>query len=193
MSVKDNTDELQQKIDAAIAYGTSLVGVPYAWWIPHPDIKLMSISYVGSPFYRDKKKDMEYSNDYIMQHGINCAGILNLMAQKIGVEPLGGVIMWTGMNTSNLEIFNSSNTAVYTKGTLLLREYKSIDDQGHIAIVVDNGMILHAYPNSSEPTEDLVGPGVVIEPISTSLKWSTDSTPFYDYVLKPEHWITLKH
>jgi cell wall-associated NlpC family hydrolase len=174
--------QIEQKIHTITVYGQSLVGAPYRWWVP--DHSERGISYVGAPFYAD---DKTYSSEYVMKHGVNCAGLVNLLAREIGIESKGGALMWMGLNVLNLELFESDKIETYPKGSLLFREYRSDTDQGHMAIYTGDNQILHAYPNSSEVTEDLVSPGVTIEPIANSLSWSTE--PFYDHVLKPEHWL----
>ncbi len=93
---------------------------------------------------------------------MNCAGFLNLICRKFGLEIpgakekhfyAGGTRSWwlSFERTGQLKPFNPTQS--YSPGTLLLRDFRSEEDQGHIAIVFDGTKIIHSWPEK----------GVVIE------------------------------
>ena len=77
----------------------------------------------------------------------------------------------------------------YPVGTLLLREYRSVDDQGHVAMVCQNekndplfDKIIHSC-YTMEPSDG----GVTITTLGRSHFAFTEGT--YQYVVLPEDWI----
>lgn len=66
----------------------------------------------------------------------------------------------------------------YPAGTLLLRRYSSVEDQGHLAVLYTTGnlleqKLLHCYPEM----------GVKIdEKVKTSNDWLSEKTNYYEYV-----------
>lgn len=175
-------DELnQERIELMIEYSKTLIGAPYRWWIFDPTARTMD--YSGSPFYVDR----DYSIEYVMSNGTNCAGLINLMARKAGADPQGGTLMWIASNIKNLRPFDVTNIDEYQIGTLLIRSYRTETDQGHLAVYVGDGQIIHAYPKSSEISDDLTGPGVTLECIDESINWTVE--PYYDFVVDPQHWL----
>ena len=174
--------DLNKKINKALKYGKSLIGVPYKWWIPKDG--LTTIDYKGSPFYSD---EVSYSSKYVFEHGVNCAGFINLIAKHIDIKPNYGTLMWMNRHISVLVPFEPKNIDTYQKGSILIRYYRSSTDQGHMAIIYDKNKILHAYSESNEPQEGLFGPGAVIDTLSEAIGQLED--PYYDYVIRPEDWI----
>lgn len=175
--------QLEKTIRAATKYARTLVGCPFKWWIPGTEISPFDPFYTKAPMDQDYSK--LYTKDYVKLHGVNSAGLINLVAHHIGVKPVGGSIMWMGKHVMDLQPFNSEKS--YPNTTILIREYRSSNDQGHMALVVDDKKIIHAYPPSEIPTEYLVYPGVCVEDWDISNNWVDDG--FYDYAILPENWI----
>jgi hypothetical protein len=172
-------------VNIALKYAKFLqsLGVSYAPW------KGGSIG-SGSPFWVNNKSPAIKD---IAEGGTNCVGLINLIAMAVGVKTQSN---WfehlekKGM----LEPFKRGK--VYPKGTMVLRKYKDIEDQGHIAMVVSDTEIIHAYmyinPHQSfeeaiHSNETTRQPGVIIEPIDVCLSWYKGGT--FTHVCRPQNWL----
>jgi uncharacterized protein YycO len=60
---------------------------------------------------------------------------------------------------------------IYPEGTLLLRKYRSEEDQGHLAIYMAANSIVHSWPE-------------------TGSCFATIEPHYYEYVCLPEDWMT---
>ncbi len=120
-----------------------LSGTPYRWWREGDDIS------DKPPFYAENNPIIPAN---IKKNGCNCAGFLNLICRfnktKIpGIEeklPMaGGTYIWFSyLNERNLlELFNPSKK--YPEGTIVLRNYADPEDQGHIALIINNNQLAH--------------------------------------------------
>ncbi len=142
-------------MEAALNFGKSLVdkNIPYTKW----DGEFPCSFYVdGVP-----------SIKVLQEQGVNCAGLVNILIQYSGksipkevcinnipIDPRGGTKFWFQYfkNMGYLEEFDYAKQ--YPLGTLLLRDYRDIEDQGHCAILIEHykdpsktlyGKILHSY------------------------------------------------
>lgn len=162
--------------DSAIKYGLSLCGVPYRWWLGGPISE-------GGPFYAGNYCP---THEQLSREGLNCAGLINLMRKHAGLElpeepGTGG--WWKYLSErGKLQTFDPDTT--YPAGTLLLRPYESLYDQGHLAVILDNNVpamrsrLLHCY----HPM------GVYVdENVQKSHEWFADG--YYRYVALPDSWL----
>lgn len=165
-------------------FGQSLLGTQYAKWVP-------SMGFTpGPPFWINST---EPSIDTVREQGVNCLGVANLVRLHFGQSAeknLFDVLLQQG----SLKKFDPKEN--YPFGTLLLRPFHDNDhDQGHYAIMWENGNILHAYAKVDEggfftdiSADQLAPPGVVIEPLEISNSWFTPNT--YTHISEPVEWLT---
>lgn len=170
------------------SYIQSLQGTKYEWWTEGPTGS-------NAPFYASN--DPVPSLQTIQSSGLNCAGFINLIRRYqhldvAGVEEelwnAGGTYVWFRyfQQRNVLEPFEPN--ANYPAGTLLLRDYTSVFDQGHLAVCMGLNRIAHCYPDDPLPVpRQLVEPGVRIEPLNLSMNWDTKG--YYTHVVKPEWWL----
>lgn len=93
-----------------------------------------------------------------------------------------------------LEIFDVNKK--YPPGTLLLRNYKNVDEQGHLAVIVDANKkgvlfskLLHCYFNVFVPEKDGKRvPGVVLDgAVGQSHFWRPEG--LYTHACLPKNWL----
>lgn len=165
------------------AYARSLVGVPYGYWsgdaISRDD---------STPFYATN--DEKPNRQLLEMQGVSCTGLMNLLCRHLSI-PIpgvhdcaeiypGGTGAWRKFLEPHLIPFDPQ--ATYPDGTLLFRPYTDFQDQGHIALVLNN-KTLHSFAYAWEPsTQTTVDPGVTF----------TDIWPnYYAYVAPPHAWLSL--
>ena len=158
-------------------------GAPYLWWTGGGTEDALY------PFYVTN----DPGNAYIREHGITCAGLINILQHRVVACDLartrgdsgdsdalipcipgqpsdegdsgtyrGGVVAWTEHLRAQgvLEAFSYDRS--YPVGTLFLREFRSVLDQGHVAVLTTqggestlHGEVIHAYAyGCAPPTED---------------------------------------
>lgn len=168
--------------------------IKYAWWY-EGDV----INHQG-PFYYQNKSEEAPPIQQMQKEGINCAGVINVCFRYLQIqlpEEGGGTEGWfehfVNKQKNNEETFFKINTdLIYPVGTLLLRDYHSEKDQGHIAMVYDSSKklkdtrIIHAY-SSSPINRYLNDPGIIIEDFSQSHSWFKGGT--YTHAVLPSQWI----
>lgn len=147
----------------------------YTWWLTGSTLDRLE------PFYC--KPPPDYATVRLL--GCNCAGLINLICHvkgipiaglKEGLYYAGGTAVWFTylMKAGRLQPFDPE--ASYNKGTLLLRNYSSVEDQGHVAILYTSGpvlaqQLLHCTPDA----------GITIDScVKTSNDWTTCS--YYTHV-----------
>jgi len=150
---------------------------PYVWW--KEDESTIEKS---APFYCDSIPSIET----IQQSGCNCAGLINLLQLSRGLKVpgvstsnyyAGGTYVWYMYlkKIGALEPIDLKKS--YPAGTLLLRRYDTVEDQGHLAVLYSSGPVLeqkllHCYPEM----------GVKIdETVKSSNDWLPDGN-YYEYV-----------
>ncbi len=135
----------------------------------------------------------------MQEEGINCAGLINICYRYLKIKlpsEGGGTEGWfqhfSNKNIDgNITLFPININLVYPIGTILLRDYHSEKDQGHMAMVYDNtkklkdAKIIHSY-SSSPINRNLNKPGIIIEDFSQSHAWF-DGT--YTHVVLPSQWM----
>ncbi len=139
-------------------YIKSLENTPYVWWKEGDKVGK------GTPFWAENNESP--STNLVKKDGCNCAGFINLICRFLkksipGIDDIDDpYVEWAGgswywfqylKNTNQLEEFDPQT--IYPEGTLLLRDYKSVEDQGHLALFLKGGKVAHSYP----------GKGIVIE------------------------------
>lgn len=170
------------------SYIESLVNTKYQWWMEGPTGN-------GAPFYAENGPPPRL--DQIRANGLNCAGFINLLRRYQGLEVpgvkkelwnAGGTYVWFRYLDKRNLLKPFEISKAYPPGTLLIRDYVSVFDQGHLAITMGNNRIAHCYPDDPNPVaETLVEPGVLIEPLNLSTNWGFHG--YYTHTVDPEDWI----
>jgi len=169
-------------INKIIDYAKTFIGIPYTWWTGME---------TNDVFNCDNIPDL----DSLKLNGINCAGFINILIQYSGKSipksfvqsiPRGGTGFWLIYFIKNRVLKKIDYKQKYAIGTLLFRTYNNIDDQGHLAIIVENSKlnskIIHAY---AEEYGGQVGISDMI----------TDNTPknYYEFIVYPKDWLNLSN
>lgn len=188
---------MTSNIDGLLYYASQLVGTKYEWWVGS------STLVTDNPFWAADNVNID--PDYVKTKTCNCAGLINLVKKKAGGSIpyaetkyiyAGGTWAWHNylLGCSYLKEFNPLK--IYPKGTLLLRQYSDVIDQGHLAMIYEpnesdplKSLIIHSY--SQEPYDEsnrITEPGVIIEPLENSVVWA-DGNGYYHYISEPMHWL----
>lgn len=155
-----------------ISYGKLYLGVPYRWW--NPDISCYGDS---GPFWAFEGGAPTQSR--VKTEHLNCAGFLNVICRHMGIKIpgvdeksyyAGGTYEWYVYLDRNKKLKPYVEGAEYPVGSLLLRNYRNIEDQGHIALVYGSGKHIHSWPEG----------GVCITPIMKN---------YYEHVVLPTDWV----
>ena len=128
-----------------------LLGTKYVFW----DGREWSSNNKG-PFYVSKDKNINLN--YIRNNGCNCAGFINLLFRNKCIEipdfdsdyPGGTYAYGFGCKW---ERYKKNNN--YPKYSLLLKPYIEGEDEGHIALVLENNKMAHCYPIKGIIIEDI--------------------------------------
>lgn len=156
-----------------------IVGTPYVWW---RDGDIISSS---PPFWAENS--IIPFIEVIKKSGSNCAGFINLICRfaKVNIPGIsmklkyaGGTYIWYLYLKEHGLLSRFNLDCTYPPGTLLLRDYSNEMDQGHIAIVLENGKLAHCYPEK----------GITIdESYLISHNWS--ALAYYSDVCLPQNWL----
>lgn len=171
----------------ALAYAETLVGTKYDPWKNGQDTRATE-----APFW--VAGATLPSAAYVKKRSCVCAGLINLMhrhaglavpgAEKKGYKYAGGTWIWfnTLKKKGVLEPFDIRRD--YPVGTLLLRNYANVKDQGHVAVIYEKSRkgvlfskLLHCYFNAGVRIDDTVG---------KSHFWDKDG--YYTHTCAPEDW-----
>lgn len=188
---------MDSRIRRALKFAKTFVGRRYKWWTPQVDMTSDQ-----APFWA--------SNDLIPQKidAMSCTGLLNLImrylkkpvpgTEKVGYRYPGGTWIWfhTLKRQGVLHKFDPSKR--YPKGTLLLRDYRSDQDQGHAAIIyksdklnVFQSLIIHSYSETGYTSKGgYSDPGVTIQPLGYS-HFAFDPKGYYTHVCYPKDWLSV--
>ncbi len=159
----------------------SLINIKYTWWNEETDIEM---------FYVDGIPEIEE----IHKKGINCAGLINIIRQKSGLsvpelkdsecEIRGGTYHYYEYFEENKLLEEFKIDEEYEEGTLIMRKYRDVKDQGHMAIIINKNEIIHAY------AEDELTGRVGITKLEKSHNYIEEG--YYEYAIRPEKWLNIK-
>jgi hypothetical protein len=158
-NIKNNKNN---KIKNIKIYAKSLIGIPYRWYkkgeVVCGDDKFWSANLPHITANKIKKKDK----------CIVCTGLINLIRRYLGLSipgldgKLGKIsLKFPGTTWTWFRYLKKANrleeidfTKKYPIGTLLISNYKNIEEQGHVAIIISNvgnnikkQKIIHSYSN----------------------------------------------
>ncbi len=167
-------------MEASLAWLLTLVGTDYIWWFPGDGVKGDCGPFWFAP-------GPVPSEERIRAEGCNCVGLFNLLFRKLGREPVGTTVDWFARLDKKQKIVGETD---FPFGTILLRECRDEVDQGHIAIVLDDGQLLHCYPDSGIPRRGRVSPGVALDPSwKLSDTWLSEHGGFYTHFCIFRDWL----
>lgn len=146
--------EQNEFIRSMLLFARRLEGIKYKWLTGNEDES-------DDVLYCIRVPPMEILDE----KGINSAGLINILRNYVGCTYIphsedshvqrGGIEYWYRYfeKKGSLKLFDYTKS--YPLGTLFLRRYKSFNDQGHMAVLIEHyknderktlyGKIIHAY------------------------------------------------
>jgi len=168
---------LADNVAAALAYGRSVVGAPYGWWYSGP-------LPAGAPMWTARGPAPPAAT--VRAASANCAGLTNLMLRAIGkrlpsspVAGTGGTGAYGAFYASVARPFDPARR--YPAGTLIGRRYRDNVDQGHVAVVLDDGRVLQSFADVYGGTVPGVNARFTVE--------ASNGAGFYEYAVLPQDWL----
>ena len=202
-------------MDSILEYATSLVDVPYRWYVEEED------AFNGEDKFWCEESPPPYAFEIKKNDkSIVCSGLINLLRRKAGlsIPGLNGNIKGKYKNLyakypggtgawfiylrqiNKLEKINMNTN--YPRGTLLLAKFKDNENnQGHLAVVytdvdssknINNQLIIHAAPDVlySERSKYKNHGCVKVEAFSISNnEWKNQKKSYYTHICRPENWL----
>jgi hypothetical protein len=172
-------------VSKVLKYAKSLVGIKYKCWEGEDTM-------AKEPFWAENKEVP--STEYLSTHAICCAGLINLIRRYLnlsvpGVEEKyrfsGGTWIWYKYLLKKDVLIDFNINKKYPRGTLLIRKYKNIEDQGHVAIIYsskkDNVLyekVIHSYYPRGVQIDSALG---------TSHFWLAKG--YYTHACLPQNWL----
>ncbi len=173
----------------SIEYARGLIGLPYRWFRAGEQIT------GDDKFYASNARVPTTESLFQQDKCIVCTGVPNLMRRHIGLTvPYAGTTdSWFYYLKQNnwLQPFDVSQAATYPIGTLVLRDFGSLEyDQGHVAVIIEPGKIIHAYAEIPY-TQSAPGQNAGVCGISDLLySHYYDGHPgYYTHVCSPDDWL----
>ena len=184
-----------EPIERALQYVKQLEGTHYGWWTGGPIP-------AGPPAWALDALPPAVSD--VRNSSCFCAGIPNLMLRVVGgsipcldlptPDPecgqcCGGTGAY-GRNFSSVATPFDLDTN-YSRGTLLGRPYRSVHDQGHLAILLGSGRtgkLLQSYSDCPVEPCPIVVPGVTSR-LTLEQAYHKHSFCRFTYAVAPEKWI----
>ena len=184
---------MSDNVDKLIRFADELVGVKYTGWKGDGSDDHDAFFMVdGVP-----------STDFLRENGVCCTSFINILRQSIGSKIpesdescRGGTLFWYTHLKEKGVLNDFDYTCDYPIGTLFLRNFRSVDDQGHVAILhsknKDNPVhllysrIIHAYCDLTHPLGGQVD--------TTILGYSHfccygGEKGYYEYAIYPNDWL----
>tara|TARA_B110000483_G_scaffold215765_1_gene266717 strand:+ start:398 stop:973 length:576 start_codon:yes stop_codon:yes gene_type:complete len=174
----------------ALEYGIKLIGIPYDYWSGDENQK-------DEPMFAQNGK-VPHQLDIT---SANCAGLCNLMLRSVDKElpysnktqTIGGTDAYFEYYKDKSYDFSLENT--YPMGTLLMRDYRDINDQGHVAVLLDtkgkDSLVLQSHVEGE--FHKSTKPGVnAMYSLEESHKAFTDGDGngcYYERVVLPDDWL----
>ena len=154
-----------------ITYGKRYLGTPYGNWDPN-----VSCYGDSGPFWAFEGAPPSLSQ--IRTGKLNCAGFINIICRHLGIKIpgtdeqsyyAGGTYEWFVSLDLKKKLTPFVEGVHYPVGSLLVRRYRSEEDQGHLAIVFGSTTVLHSFSKK----------GVCIDKIYPN---------YYEFVALPDAW-----
>ena len=175
-------------IEDAINFGLSLVGTPYDYW-KGGDIQILAPMFaINGPC--PNKKDIVSAN---------CVGLVNLMLRYVGkeipydIDTCGGIYAYSQYYKFLKQPFDIQKS--YPKGTLLIRNYRNIYDQGHLAVILEDkgrhSKILQSHVEGEwfKSTSPGVNTNHTLDESHKSFYDTNNNPCYYEFAVLPENWL----
>lgn len=168
---------LATNVATALAYGKSIVGAPFAPWTGGP-------LQAGAPMWTASGAAPAPAT--VKAQSANAAGLVNLMLRAVGKPLPSAPVAGTG-GTGAYGVFYEKVAkpfdvnVPYPEGTLIGRKYRDVDDQGHLAVILEDGKVLQSFATTSGATT----PGVN----TTFTVIQSHAGGYYEYAVMPEDWL----
>jgi hypothetical protein len=200
-----NIEDLN-KIDEVLDYAKTMIGVPYRWFREGEKI------HGADKFWAENagvilRKHIDENDKCIV-----CTGLINLMRRylKLSIPGLddtgpkyakrfpGTTGIWFGYLSRKGRLEKLDLTKKYPRGTLLLKNFESVDgDQGHVAVVIDeNGEnildqnILHAYSTIAyKDSEGMKNVGQTNIQSFKQVHYTWKEGGYFTHVCYPQKWL----
>ena len=198
--------EDKKKINAVIRYAKSFVNVPYRWHREGDKIEMDDKFWAkNAPHITREEIDKE-------DKCIVCTGLINLMRRymELSIPGLDGSLddiegsTYPGTTGIWFEYLKRKNRLKkldvkkkYPKGTLLIRDFEDIENQGHVAVIIDekgesilDQRIIHAYaklPYKGSEDKKNVGKTGTMKFVSSHYFNSPEG--YYTHICLPENWL----
>ena len=175
-------------VTKAIEFGIQLIGTPYDYWKG-------GINQAGAPMFAENGKLPDIKDI----KSANCAGLCNLILRSIGKElpydcdTIGGTESYFNYYSDKSHEFKIEDT--YPIGTLLIRNYRNIDDQGHVAIILENkgksSLVLQSHVEGEYhvSTKPGVNSNYTLEQSHNSFTNSEGIGCCYEKIVLPQDWL----
>lgn len=128
------------------------LGAPYRWTVDGSPA-----DGPGAPFWYQEQVP---TPEEVHKKGCCCVGLLNIVLGLMG-SPLrfaGTSFVWAAFKAAAKPV-----TGIPPPLSILMADYRGVDSQGHVGIVLEGGRFLHCYVDDPEPKEGLFFPGITID------------------------------
>ena len=164
-----------------IEYGLTLIGIPSDYWLGGKNQE-------KSPMFAINGPSPKY-NEII---SLNCSGLVNLLLRFRGKElphdkegNLGGTDSYSKYYSKKSLKFDINK--VYPIGSLLIRKYRDIDDQGHLAVIIEEkgktSLLLQSHVEGEyfKSTKPGVNANYTVE--------QSHNLDFFELIVLPINWL----
>ena len=181
---------MKTNISKALDFGISLIGTPYGYWEGGECQK-------GAPMFAQNGVVPD-KNDIV---SLNCAGLCNVILRSIGKElPISLTYNSMGGTEAYFEYYvdkskDFSICEIYPKGTLLIRKFRDVDDQGHVAILLENkgkmSKVLQSHVDGEFHKSVLPGVNAIytLEESQDAFTDENGNGCCYEKIVLPEDWL----
>ena len=145
ISVSNASHDQDPRVMSAITYAKSLINVPYRWYDESIDI-----ANPDDQFWCKSGPAPDAKAIILEDKSIVCTGLINLMRRhlwrsvpKHDTCP-GGTVAWVNYLSKKNCLKPIDINAVYPAGTLLIKKYENAEDQGHVAVMLEDSYMIHA-------------------------------------------------
>ena len=205
------TPDQQSIIDSVLEYAKTLIGTPYRWHKEGDSIQ------GNDKFWATNAQHITREQINTTNKCIVCTGLINLMRRflKLSIPGADGngpddyrtfpgtTGTWFHYLSEKGRLESLDITRKYPKGTLLLRDFGSVDkDQGHVAVLIDelgstifDQTIIHAYSEHGYAESIAEGRVNVGQTGLTNFKvshyWGQEEKEpgYYTHICLPENWL----
>jgi hypothetical protein len=186
---------MSDNVDKLIRFADELVGIKYTGWKGDGSDDHDAFFMVdGVP-----------SIEFLRENGVCCTSFINILRQSIGSKIpesdescRGGTLFWYTYLKDKGVLNDFDYTCDYPIGTLFLRNYRDVKDQGHVAILhsknKDNpthllySRIIHASSDSNQFQDGKPQVNTTILGYSHFCYYGGEKG-YYEYAIYPNDWL----